>query len=167
MSTIWREDFSTLLKLFEEQKGVREFRRSFEAGKKQNRLLPQLEQVYNSAKDILENNKEGLSDWFLEQKFSFTLGLKKITLINCTDKEKLKVCLLLLFTYWDEALYTRPESTKPPLISNRQIKMALKNVNKVDLSQHNLNITQEDMEMIETEKGKLMAQKLAEKIMKK
>lgn len=162
----WKGDFSAVLKLFEQQPGVREFRRSFEAGKKQARVYPQIEKMFEVCSPRLNGDPQEFFVWFLEQRFGFELGLKSIVLKETPDRDKLLVALLRLFSNWSPELYDRPEKPAKPLISNRQMKLALRNVNRTNVSSAP-EITEEEMDVIESDKGKLLANKIVEKIKKK
>ena len=67
-----------------------------------NRLLPQLEHIYNECSTHLA--QEDFTKWFNQRKYKLTLGRKSITL-RCTHlPEMFKIKLMRLFTHWNADL---------------------------------------------------------------
>ncbi len=146
MQEVWIEHVSELLKSLEGEangKAIHELRRSFEAGKKQARLLPQLETLYYASKDREDFKPEAdpqlYQSWFTEQRFKLTSGLKSVTLVSTGDPVKLKSCLYKVFSKWNPELYVEPvfelPAGAPPGISQKQLKMALKRINNMSQDQ--------------------------------
>ena len=141
MQEAWIEHLSSLLKSFESEKNgqaIHELRRSFEAGKKKARLIPQIEAIYSLAKDRDDFKPEGdpqsFQRWFNEQRFKLVLGLKSVTLGSSGDPAKLKGGLYKLFSKWDPSLYQTSvmEASPEVRISQRKLRMALRGINSLD-----------------------------------
>ena len=112
------------LKFFETEKNgqrVHELRRSFEAGRKQDRVYPQLEKIYTALKDT---PAEDVYDEFNKAGFTITLGLKSVTLV-CT-KPGLYDNLLWVFSMFDTKFVKEPvvHSAGPLMLSRKKCKMA-------------------------------------------
>jgi hypothetical protein len=141
MQEVWIDHLSRLLKSFESEKNgraIHELRRSFKAGKKQARLLPQVEAIYLASKDRDDFKPESdpilYQTWFNQQKFKLTLGLKEVTLVSTGDPVQLKANIYRLFSKWDPNLYSAPPEEKISQnfgISNKQLKMAMKQMNRL------------------------------------
>lgn len=110
----WTVDLSHALKLLEVEpngQSIREFRRSFEAGKKQMRLHPQLEALYHASKDLLECDTESfITDWN-QCNHQITLGLKTVTLKCTQKKEEFHNALKVLFQNWDPTITPTPANS--------------------------------------------------------
>lgn len=165
----WISDFSQLLKLLEkDSQRVHEFRRSFEAGKKQKQVYPQLENIYNQCKDHLDD----LDMFFNEKQFTVTLGLKSIILKSSSDL--LKDRLVQLFSNWDPSLWTPVEDSQRSMISAKKMKQIMEHLSTMSdyrLSQTLSRLPQDQLsqltvpdEMFSNPKTKLMAQQLADRI---
>lgn len=107
----WTQHLSDLLKVLESESNgqqIHEFRRSFEAGRKQDRLKSQLEQIYNEGKEHLNDTPEALQNWFTGKKFKLSLGRKEVTLKSTSYQNEFRERLVRLFSEWDQSLYVPP-----------------------------------------------------------
>lgn len=141
MQEAWIDHFSRLLKSLESEKNgqsIHAFRRSFEAGKKQVRLLPQLEAIYQVSKeqDVFKPDTEPIlyQSWFNRRRFKLTLGLKEIILVSTGNAVQFKANVYRLFSKWDPNLYSSPPEERIPQIhgiSNKQLRAAMKQMNRL------------------------------------
>lgn len=134
--TEWHSHFIDLLKFLETQgEPVREFRRSFESGRKQDRIYPTLNEIYEKCKDKLEEN---FVEEFNSQNFRVSAGLKTIVLKCNGDKELFEQYLRQLFSYWNsEIQFSVPNkaSKQTPIISKKKISKAMKHLNSMSTKQ--------------------------------
>lgn len=144
MPEVWIDHLVDLLKYLESEsngKQIHQFRRSFQGGNKKERLLPQLERMYQYCKqahNLLELcanqgcEEEPFQNWFNLQKFRLILGRKNIVLKSTGSPALLKQRLLQLFTKWDpELVKSLPPPTPEPANSNmgfsrKQMRMAMR-----------------------------------------
>lgn len=142
MSEDWSEHFVDVLKHLEVEsngKQIHQFRRSFQGGNKKDRLLPQLETIYQKCKEHFE--EESFQAWFNSQKFKLTLGRKNILLHTTYTSLLFKEKLMRLFTKWDPALFELlPPPTTGPTNNNmgfsrKQMRMAMRKIQSMGDSQ--------------------------------
>lgn len=119
---MWQAALTSLLKSIETPAlpEIRRFRRSFQAGNKQQRLLSTINDWADKAADIPAST---LSTWFNEQRFSLTLGRKSILVVSnkTTDMNDFEYALACLMSLWHPHL--KPSSTQDktpaPVFSNK------------------------------------------------
>lgn len=148
----WAKTFSDLLKIIEKSKqqnsSVKEFRRSFEAGRKKDRVKTQLNKIYTKVHSTIPKTNNNIDkvnlDWvdkFNAMKFSVKLGQKSVGLSCPANTEGFARTLLLLFCELhpelvksvDESLLRElfsglGEEKKKPLISSKKKEKALKKI---------------------------------------
>lgn len=151
----WINDLSDLLKSIERDRPkVREFRRSFEAGKKQQRLYPVLENIYNECKeDPISLNNKG---------YILTLGLKSVTLRDVPLDR-----ILQLFSNWDPTLYRAPELANGGPISINMMKQLLKHMDDPRMQSALDQIPIEQLENADNTFSDPKARELADKIVQR
>ena len=184
MQEAWIDHLSRLLKSLESEKNgqaIHELRRSFEAGKKQVRLLPQVEAIYQASKDRPDFQPEAepivYQNWFNEQKFRLKLGLKEVGLSSTGNPVQFKANLYRLFSKWQPGLYSEPPEERIARnmgVSNKQLRMAMKQMDRLTDEQlaamvakmpQGQEIEGMDMEqLIPSEGGREMAAAIAERV---
>lgn len=143
MQAAWIDHLSGLLKPLELEKNgrsIRELRRSFEAGKKQARLLPQIEAIYLASKELEEFKSDPrlYQSWFNQQKFKLTLGLKEVVLHSSGDPVQFQANIHRLFSHWDPELYLAPPEQQMANglgVSNKQLRAAMKRMDRLSDNQ--------------------------------
>lgn len=126
--SLWENYFIQLLNFLENngRKDIREFKRSFESGSKQDRVYPYLTNIYEKCKTNMDGH---FSDWFNLQSFIVKNGLKVITLKCEINKDLFEEYIKQLFSCWDKSIkYLIPEKKhkEGPPISQKKINKALK-----------------------------------------
>lgn len=164
----WIPDLSAFLKLLEKDSPrIHEFRRSFEAGKKQKQVHPQIEQIYLKCKDSLKD--PALTKIFDSCQFKLTLGLKTISL-KSVDVPEFKDLLLQLFSNWDPQLPRAPLPVRNPISMKKlqQVMNAMNSMSDEQLSKIFRNVPKDQLEvtsdLFQTPESQEMARKIAEKI---
>jgi len=169
----WISDLSELLKRIERDRSlIREFRRSFEAGKKKRQVSPQLEKILAQSRSHL--NEENFISWFDQQEFKLTLGLKEISL-KSYQEPLFKNSLLQLFSNWDPTI-SAPSilTTKSMPISAKKLKQVISRLGSVsdsELSNILSSIPKEELanltasnEMFQTEETRALAEQITERV---
>jgi hypothetical protein len=172
MTELWIEHFVDLLKHLEHQPTatqIHQFRRSFQGGNKKQRLLPQLENMYNKCQSHL--HEDAFEQWFNQQKFTLTLGRKNIILLLPLSQKlpmATKVKLMRLFTKWDPQLSEAlPPPTEVPTnknmgFSRKQMRMAMRKLNHMGNQQlsnvlhsmpNDATINEEELDAVFDERG--------------
>lgn len=129
----WPQHLSDLLKLLESESNgqqIHEFRRSFEAGRKQDRLKSQLEQIYTEGKEHLNEAPESLQNWFTSKKFKLILGRKEVILKSTSSSNEFREKLVRLFSEWDPSLYVPPPQINRG-IGQKKLKEVMKHLDGV------------------------------------
>jgi len=138
MAENWIQHCVDFLKYFEtdsSQCQIHQFRRSFQGGNKKERLLPQLECMYEKAKLHLADSPEILQAWFNQESFRLTLGRKSAPLKSTASATEFKHRLLQLCSKWDPELYTEPTVQASPNnfgISRKQMRTAMRRMHQMD-----------------------------------
>jgi hypothetical protein len=137
MAENWIEHFVDFLKYFESEsnkKQIHQFRRSFQGGNKKDRLFPQLEAIYEKAKDHFNDTPEELQTWFNHQSFRLNLGLKTIVLKSTAPPNEFQRRFFQLCSKWSPELYQVKETVQGNGmgISRKQMRMAKRRLHQLD-----------------------------------
>lgn len=146
----WRTNLVILLKHLEKSypnlSKIHEFRRSVDScnQKKAEKLLPQLEQIYNQAKEHFDDH--AFASWANQQNWTLQLGLKNISLIDKVNPEGFSKHLKWTLSHFDQSLdegnpanLQKTQGTGAHLsglpISSKKMKMAMKKVQGMETKQ--------------------------------
>lgn len=140
MNEKWKNDLVALLKHLEKScfnnRDIHEFRRSVESthAKKVDRLLPQLNMIWDQCKDHL--NDPNFVEWINHQHFQLKLGLKVISLVDDKQPHEFEQHFRWVLSEFDSTLDQRlPEDTIKSgglPISARKMKMAMRHMQGLD-----------------------------------
>ena len=168
----WSSDLISLLKVIESNSStLHEFRRSFEAGKKQKQVHPQLEKIYQESLPHL--NEESFVSWFDNQGFKLTLGLKTIS-FKSFNLPSFKLYLFQVFSNWDPNLRIEIPSTKKNAFSVKTMRDVISRMNTMsdsELASVISKVPREELakvivpdNMFQNDESKELANKLAERV---
>lgn len=148
MTNKWKSDLIQLLKHLEksypEISKIHEFRRTLEScnSKKAEKLLPQLEIIYKDCQ--AHATEENFIQWFMNQEYRLTLGLKQIILVDKIHSETFIQHLLWTFSHFNPELDERPPeelkinsasilgSALGLPVSGKQVRQAMKRMGGMD-----------------------------------
>lgn len=147
MTDKWKTDLVQLLKVLEKSypqcPKIREFRRSLEScnNKKAEKLLPQLENIYNECQ--AHATEANFTEWFMKQEYRLTLGLKQVLLVDKVNPDLFIQHLLWTFSHFNPELDERPpEEPKKQTatilgsalglpVSGKQVRQAMKRMSNM------------------------------------